>query len=225
MRIFISRAFAEQELTTKLKEILEEHEQIEEAYMALTSPDFEMEISDKVTAEIMKSDYLVAIITKKSKASTSVHQEFGFAQGVKTLKIPLIEKNAAEGFLLEGKDKFPFDRNNFEESCKKVLAYIIKNGPRPKFSEDEKIFVQKSAHFRYDIRNQLDNVLDSIVYRLRFVAEDNRDLLYSDKHEEKRKLFDEIFQFVDQQVENMEKFFLTMHLDNWSRFSEEFSEF
>src|SRR6185437_12883234 len=110
MRIFISHAFDDEILATKMKSVLEKNAQIEVAYMAQKSPNFELEISDKITREIQDSDYLVAIITKTSKTKPSVHQELGFAQGVGIHKIPVVEKNAKKGVLLEGRDSIIFER-------------------------------------------------------------------------------------------------------------------
>ena len=137
MRIFISHAFADEDLASKLQQILEKNEQITEAYMAQRKPDFEIEISDKITREIQNSDYLVAIITESAKQSPSVHQELGYAQGTKTMKIPMVEENATKGVLLEGKDTFDFERNNFHDACKKVLDHILKNGPRKPYTQEE----------------------------------------------------------------------------------------
>ncbi len=55
---------------------------------------------------------------------------------------------------------------------------IIQKGSRPKFNDEEKNYVQKSAHFRYEIKNQLDEILDSVIYRLRLVSEESRDVLF-----------------------------------------------
>jgi len=225
LRIFISHAITDEDLAIKLKKFLENSDQIEEAYIARRSPDFDIEIADKITREINNSDYLVAIITKTSMQRPSVHQELGFAQGVNVFKIPLIEKDAQKGVLLEGRDVFIFQKENFETICKDVLKYIAKKGPRPKFSKEEGIYAQKSSHFRYEIRNCFDDILDSIIYRLRFVPENNRDLLSSEKFENRMKVFEEIFRFVDQDITDLEKYFIKVPLDSFTRFSNEFINF
>lgn len=167
MRIFISHAFKDENLASELKKFLEKNEQIEEAYMAIRSPDFELEISEKVTKEIKNSDYLVAIITKTSKSRPSVHQELGFAQGTSVHKIPLIEKNAKKGVLLEGREHILFEKEKFQESCKKVLDYIITHGPtRRKFTEEEKNLAQESAHFRLKIEEETLTFLHNLLYNL-----------------------------------------------------------
>lgn len=185
MRIFISHAFKDENLASELKKFLEKNEQIEEAYMAIRSPDFELEISEKVTKEIKNSDYLVAIITKTSKSRPSVHQELGFAQGTSIHKIPLIEKNAKKGVLLEGREHILFEKEKFQESCKKVLDYIIIRGPtRRKFTEQEKNLAQESAHFRMKIEYETITFLHNMLYHLEIVP-DAYDIISSNDGREK----------------------------------------
>lgn len=229
MKIFISHSFDDENLALKLKKILEKDSSIEEAYMAQRSPDFDIEIADKITREIKNSDYLIALITTISKEKPSVHQELGYAQGVDTFKIPLIEKDVEKydekGVLLKGRDAFLFEKNTFENTCNDVLNYIVKKGPRPKFSKEDGIYIQKSAHFRYAIRVCLDDILDSMIYRLRFVSEDNRDLLQSEDYGQRMKVLEDIFEFVDKDLNEIEKFFINVPLDSLSRFSNEFFQF
>lgn len=184
MRIFISHAFDEEDLASKLKQILEENDQITEAYMAEKSPDFEIEISDKITREIQNSDYLVAIITKTSKESPSVHQELGYAQGVNTLKIPMIETGAKIGVLLEGRDRFEFEQKTFENSCKQVLEYILTNGPKRKYTQEEAEFAQRSAHYRYMVESDLLEFLDHVIVYFE-LSEDDDQLFFDEKGRQK----------------------------------------
>ncbi len=167
MRIFISHALDDEALASKLKKFLEKHEQIEEAYMAVRSPAFELEISEKITREIKNSDYLIAIITEASKYRPSVHQEIGFAQGINRHKIPLVEKNAKKGVLLEGRDSFSFEREKFDDACDEILNYVLKYGPtRKKFSKEEEHFIQKSAHFRSQLNDEMITLLHGVLYDL-----------------------------------------------------------
>ena len=185
MRIFISHALDDEVLASKLKNFLEKHEQIEEAYMAVRSPAFELEISEKVTREIRNSDYLIAIITEASKYRPSVHQEIGFAQGINVHKIPLVEINAKKGVLLEGRDHISFDREKFDDACKQVLDYIIKHGPtRKKFTEEEEHFIQKSAHFRSKLDDEMITFLHGLIYDLQ-IHSDAYHLFSSNKGREK----------------------------------------
>lgn len=141
MRVFISHPIDDEDLAMRLKKILEESPEIEEAYIAQKIKEYEIEVSKKITKQINKSDYVVALITKKAKSSASVNQELGFAQGVDVLKIPMIEKKAKRGVLIYGKDSEEFTRDNFDEVCKTVREHIIQHGPRQKstdLSEEEK---------------------------------------------------------------------------------------
>lgn len=229
MKIFISHAFEDENLALKLKKILENDPSIDEAYMAQRSPDFDIEIADKITREIINSDYLVAIITKISKERPSVHQELGFAQGVETFKIPLVEedveRNNEKGVLLEGKDVILFEKNSFESACAKVLDYILKKGPRPKYSKEDVEYVQKSAHFRYSIKNCLDEFLDSMIYHLRFVLQDNRELLQSIDYEDRMKVFENIFGFIDKETNQLIDIFIHIQLDWFRGFNVDFNHF
>lgn len=132
MKVFISHPIDDEDLAVRLKNILEESPEIEEAYIAQKIKKYEIEVSKKITEQINKSDYVVALITKKAKSSASVNQELGFAQGVNVLKIPMIEKKAKKGVLIYGKDSEEFDRENFDQVCKKVRDYILQHGPEQK---------------------------------------------------------------------------------------------
>lgn len=165
MKIFISHSFDDEELALRLKKALESSDQIKTAYMAQRSPNYELEISHKIINEILDSDYLVAIITK-ANCSRSVHQELGFAQG-KVHKIPLIEKAAKKGVLLEGKESIDFVRENFNNACIDVLKYILEHGPTKKpYSQEEEIFVQKSAHFRFNVEQDALHFVSSLLHLL-----------------------------------------------------------
>lgn len=187
MRIFISHAFDNEDLATKLKGILEKHDKIDEAYMAQRSPNFELEISEKIVREIKNSDYLVVIVTKITISRPSVHQELGFAQGLGIHKIPLIEKNARKGVFLEGRDSFTFETDQFENSCNQVLDYIIQHGPtRKKFTRDEEEFVQKSAHFRYVVECELIQFMSGILVYFQIDQNEER-LFFDEKGREKAR--------------------------------------
>ncbi len=205
MRIFISHSFADEDLALKLKQILLQNKQIITVYMAQKEPDFEIEISDKITREIQNSDYLVAMITKASNKSPSVHQEFGFAQGVNTLKIPLVEKGATKGVLLEGRDNIEFDRTHFENSCKQVLEHILENGPRRKYTLEEAEIARRSPHYREVIQTEVFQFLDSIVVYMDLNTND--DFFYNDETREKgHKLLEKFIESrtVDPILENFE---------------------
>ena len=64
MRVFISHPIDDEDLAMRLKNILEESPEIEEAYIAQKIKEYEIEVSKKITKQINKSDYVVALITK-----------------------------------------------------------------------------------------------------------------------------------------------------------------
>lgn len=94
LRIFISYPIKDEALANKLKKFLEKNTIIKKAYIANRENNFEVDISQKIIKEIKSSHYLVAIVTKNTIQSASVHQELGFAQGIKKPRIPMIEKGA-----------------------------------------------------------------------------------------------------------------------------------
>ncbi len=130
MKIFISHPVKDEDLANKLKTILEQADEIDEAYIAQKIKKYETEISKKIIDQIDSSDYVVGLITINAKASASVNQELGYAQGKNKPRIPMIEKKAKKGVLIYGKDDEEFDRENFEEIWKKVRDHIINNKPK-----------------------------------------------------------------------------------------------
>ena len=72
MKIFISHPIKDENLAVTLKNILEQEDEIEIAYIAQKIKKYEIEISNKITDQINDSDCLIAIITKNSISSASV---------------------------------------------------------------------------------------------------------------------------------------------------------
>lgn len=155
MRIFISHSFKDEDLAAKLKEIFERSDKIKEAYMAQRVKEYELEISEKITREIDNSDYVVAIVTKNTRASASVNQELGYAQGKNRSRIPMIEKTAKRGVLVFAKDAEYFTRDNFEQSCKTVLEYILKNGTKNQKPRFTRILPDREERFASEIWNKI----------------------------------------------------------------------
>ncbi len=179
MRIFISHPIIDKDLAEKLKEILKSDKKIEEAYIAINKPEYDMDIPEKIIKEMKKSDYLVAIITNNTPQSASVHQEIGYAQGINLTRIPMVENGAKAGFLHESKDKIEFTRENFDEACKRALNDILEKGPKRLFSEKDEEEIKKSAHYRYDILHHIRFFLDGMFYRLKMGDDGQRAVLFS----------------------------------------------
>ena len=183
MQIFISHPIKDENLAIKLQEILKTSPLIEKAYIATKTPEFELEISQKIINEINKSDYVVAIVTVNTQDSASVHQEIGFAQGIGKPRIPMIEKEAKKGFLHEGKDYIGFERDNFEFACNEVLQQILKRGPtKRKFTDEESKLIQKSAHYRYTVHAIIIEIFESMFVRLNMGNMSQRYKLFSTKN-------------------------------------------
>ena len=131
MKVFISHPFKDEILATTLKQILEEKGI--NAYMAQRVKEYEVKITEKVVTEINNSDYVVAIITKNTRASASVNQELGYAQGRNVPRIAMIEKKGSKiGVLLHGMDSENFTREDFIQSCNEVRNYLLKQKHLPK---------------------------------------------------------------------------------------------
>jgi hypothetical protein len=112
MHVFISHKFvkSDQKLALTMQTMFREHNI--EGYMAERKREYDLLVSEKIRNKIRDSDYLVAIITKHSVYSPSVHQEIGFALG---LGIPIrimIEVEEIEGVLTKGIEVEEFTRNN-----------------------------------------------------------------------------------------------------------------
>ena len=114
--------------------------------MAQRVKEYELKIDEKVTDEIINSDYVVAIITTNTRASASVNQELGYAQGVKVPRIALIEKNAKVGVLLHGVDSEDFTRDNFAEKCERIRTYLLNRGPRKKIDEKVQTWLKENVY-------------------------------------------------------------------------------
>jgi hypothetical protein len=189
VKIFISHSAKDYELAKILKNILEESESIKEVFVYEDEKRFGIQISDKITNEIDSSDYLVALITKNSVESASVNQEYGYAQAKKLQKIPFLEKGADEGVMIYGTEKIVFSKENFSEKCFDVKHYLLNNKVLSKTTDDEKFFIQKSAHFRYELEQILSSFIDA--YLIRFVDEyrDDRGLFTEEQRIKAQKLF------------------------------------
>lgn len=138
LRVFISHKFinGDQKLAVTLQQLLLNN-QIN-GYLAERKREYELPISEKIQNEILRSDYLVAILTKESVKSASVNQEIGYALGVKVPVIVMAEKDLLTGVLTHGREPEEFTYEKFEQPCKNILEYIKKNGKRKKISDDDK---------------------------------------------------------------------------------------
>lgn len=236
MNVFISYDSRDSQLAYQLKQFLKEKDI--EGYVFDTIPTYDKTLHTKITAAINNSVALIAIITNNNK-STSVHEEIGYAIAKEKSVIIMTENDAVDGVLSHEREKEMFTRDDFESSCKRIHVYlttfvkdkIIQEGSKPKPSNEEVEYVQKSAHFRYEIKQCLDNVLDLVVYRLQIVPE-KRDWIHGNI--EKRKiLFEEIFEIFNHNFSNglvkkmppIETKLLQFPLTAFHRFNNEFESF
>ena len=132
------------------------------------------------------NSHVVAIITKNTQSSASVNQELGYAQGKGISKIPMIEKDALKGIFVHGRDVEEFVRENFEDVCNTVREQIIQAGVRKKPFTDEERLIQKSAHFRFELKEHLNSFFINLIIINKDSEADGMKILLDER---KRKLF------------------------------------
>lgn len=136
MKVFISHAFGEddEELAGVLKDDLDAAGL--EGYLAERTPRYDLPISDKIRREIERSDWLVAVITKRSHASASVHEEIGYALGKGVEVAPMVEEGAGEGgVLVYGREAMRFRAPAFSNASRKMARFVA-DSPRPPHRRD-----------------------------------------------------------------------------------------
>ena len=131
MKVFISHVFGggDEPLADTLKKDLDAAGI--DGYLAEKTPRYDLPIGDKIKQEIDESDWLVAIITKRSHASASVHEEVGYALG-RGVKVALMveEGVATAGVFAYGREYARFTVPEFAERSR-AMAGFIADSPRP----------------------------------------------------------------------------------------------
>jgi len=216
MKIFISHSQKDEKLAKELKKILEMPKKMD-VFIFEKKKLFGKPIDKKITNELDHSDYLVAIITANSTNSSSVNQEMGYAQAKSIEKIPMVETGSEKGFLLHGTENVEFTKKNFKSKCIEVRNYILKNGPKRLFTEEEEIEIRKSAHYRYAVRHHILFFLGGMFYRLNMGDEAQRhELFYGiepqwDKNGNLDQLRDFFKQDEDKLIEHFSKIEFSMY--------------
>ncbi len=203
VKIFISHVEDNYDLAKTLKEILEESELIEEAFIFEDKKKYGKAVDKKIINEIIHSDYLIAIFTDDSLASASVNQELGYAQALGMERIPMVQKDSKIGFLIYGDEKLIFTDDDFKDKCVEARRYIIESGPKPKYPKEETELIQKSAHYRQFIQHAMIMFLDEVFLRLSVGTDAQRWLIYNGNARELRKGFDIFKHFFKQNESDM----------------------
>lgn len=227
MRVFISHSQNDEKLAINLQKILEKENEIKHVFIFEKKRKYGIQIEQKIIKEILSSDYLIALVTKDAKESASVNQELGYAQAKNIPVIPLIEKNAKKGFLVFGADYITFTKRNFEKSCKKIVSYILENGPRVKDEETftpQELLIQKSAHYRYWIEYDIGHLIDSSLYHLDIEPDKYRKIIFSSKPEERLKGLRELKVFI-KNLDNLKHRFLKLNYYHDRKFSFDYDHF
>ena len=132
MRVFISHAFGgvDEELAGAFKKELggAGHD----GYMAERTPRYDLPISDKIRREIEDSECLVAVITERSHASASVHEEIGYALG-RGVKVALMVEEGVEaaGVFTYGREYKRFRASEFGGPSREMAEFISGLPPSP----------------------------------------------------------------------------------------------
>lgn len=130
MKAFITHAFGsdDERLANALKADLEAAGI--EGYMAEKTQRYDLLISDKIRQEIDGSDWLVAVITRRSQASPSVHEEIGYALG-KEVKVALMVEEGVEksGVLVYGREYEVFRPTEFGMHTRRIVESIRVSPP------------------------------------------------------------------------------------------------
>ena len=125
MKVFISHMFGEED--ERLGSVLKEDIDVAgmEGYLAEKTPRYDLLIGDKLRQEIGESEWVVAIITKRSQTSASVHQEIGYALG-KGIKVALLVEDGVtkSGVFTYGREVEFFTVAEFKKHCGKVVKFI-----------------------------------------------------------------------------------------------------
>lgn len=146
IKVFISHKFVEpdQKLARTLQESLKKENIF--SYVENRNRDYDLVWGEKIKRDIESSDYLVAIITKYSQNAPSIHQEMGYALGVKVPVRIMAEEQEAKGVLFEGKDVEKFSRDHFEKYLDNIIKDVLKKGFRKKISDKEKEELIKNVY-------------------------------------------------------------------------------
>ena len=172
MSVFISHMFGgdDDDFAGTLKNDLEAAGL--DGYLAEDTPRYDLLISDKIREEIGRSSCLVAIITKHSRASASVHEEVGYALGRGIPVVLMVAKNVREqGVLIYGREPEYFDPQNFGPHSRKVAAYIQGNArtaPAPPPGDAARALLDKRNTLSAESEHFAKNMHYARLYNERF---------------------------------------------------------
>jgi len=156
IKVFISHKFVEfdQKLAETLQNSLKEHNIY--GYLAERKKEYDLGWDEKIKLDINSSDYLVAILTKHSLYAPSVHQEIGYAIGVKVPIRILVEEEEVKGVLAQGRDSEKFSRSDFEKYLGNIITDVKKKGIRKKLDNELKQKLDENVYV--PCYNQMINV-------------------------------------------------------------------
>jgi hypothetical protein len=113
-RIYISHSEQDEELALELSSALWRVGL--ESYAAIYKLCPGISRAERVSFGIRNSECLVALVTKKGSASTTVAQEIGLAKGVDLLVIPLQEEGAKLPFLIQHLSSIKFAKERYADA-------------------------------------------------------------------------------------------------------------
>jgi hypothetical protein len=122
--IFVSHSFSDLQIIEEMETAFEESSV--KLYMANRDFNYGNELPAKIKRAIDNSDAVLAILTSNASESNSVNQEVGYAIGKEKLVVPMVEKGAKIGVLLEGLELVFFSLDKIREVFSDVSRYFSK---------------------------------------------------------------------------------------------------
>lgn len=158
IKVFISHKFVESD--QKLAETLQNslNERGIYGYLAERKKEYDLGWDEKIKQDIESSDYLIAILTQNSLYAPSVHQEIGYAKGVRVPVRILAEGEEVKGVLAQGRDSEIFSRQDFGKYLDNIIKDVIKNGIRKKLTDKQKEELHENVYV--PCYNQMMNVYE-----------------------------------------------------------------
>ena len=101
-------------------------------YMANRDFNYGHELPAKIKKAIDSSDAVLAILTSNASESNSVNQEVGYAIGKEKLVVPMVERGAKIGVLLEGLELVFFSLEKIRDVFSDVSRYFSKLAAKKK---------------------------------------------------------------------------------------------
>jgi len=161
-------------------------------YDAAHDEDYGSSLPDKLSRAIDNSDVLIAILTHKGSASTSVSGEIAYAKSSGIRVIPLVESGASVPIFLQGIEQVKFTSDTLDESCQRIARFLTtklsknNNNVSSDDSTEETIVIESGEHqiYPYDLEASetlTGQIVSDIPVNIYIMNHRNLQLLEDDK--------------------------------------------